>query len=228
MRSQSAPSALSVPSPANICTRKEPILLDELYWIRRRPTLPGRFQPSTISVLRLNFCVRDGNKWIPQAIVTGNQTEFGFFAAAFLVPSVRPSASRLPCTFSASAFLRTLKTAQACVPLGLTKTSFHTRNFSLLLPTNHWLSFRSVRFCFVVPASNFARSFEPRSRSRLSQLHSPLSKLHSLLDQALDLLVSSSSIRYRTSTDDLSTLSSSRGLTCFIQWQFYSPGGLHA
>ena len=34
------------------------------------------------------------------------------------------------------------------------------------------------------------------------------------LDQALDRLVSSSSIRCRTSTDDLSTLSSSRGLTC--------------
>ena len=34
-------------------------------------------------------------------------------------------------------------------------------------------------------------------------------------DQALDRLVSSSSIRYRTSTDDLSTLSSSRGLTLF-------------
>ena len=45
--------------------------------IRRRPTLPGRFQPSTISVLRLNFCVRDGNRWIPQAIVTGNLTGFG-------------------------------------------------------------------------------------------------------------------------------------------------------
>ena len=41
--------------------------------IRRRPTLPGRFQPSTISVLRLNFCVRDGNRWIPQAIVTGKE-----------------------------------------------------------------------------------------------------------------------------------------------------------
>ena len=40
--------------------------------IRRRPTLPGRFQPSTISVLRLNFCVRYGNRWIPQAIATGN------------------------------------------------------------------------------------------------------------------------------------------------------------
>ena len=35
----------------------------------------------------------------------------------------------------------------------------------------------------------------------------------SFQDQALDRLVSSSSIRYRTSTDDLSTLSSSRGLT---------------
>ena len=44
--------------------------LDE---IRRRPTLPGRFQPSTISVLRLNFCVRDGNRWIPFAIATGNR-----------------------------------------------------------------------------------------------------------------------------------------------------------
>ena len=44
----------------------------------------------------------------------------------------------------------------------------------------------------------------------LSTLNSPLSSQ----DQALDRLVSSSSIRYRTSTDDLSTLSSSRGLTC--------------
>ena len=52
--------------------------------------------------------------------------------------------------------------------------------------------------------------------------------LFPFLDQALDRLVSSSSIRYRTFTDDLSTLSSSRGLTCSKQWQFYSPGGLHA
>ena len=48
-----------------------------------------------------------------------------------------------------------------------------------------------------------------------SSLHSYLSTLHSLQDQALDRLVSPSSIRYRTSTDDLSTLSSSRGLTRF-------------
>lgn len=38
---------------------------------RRRPTLPGRVQPSTISAGRLNFCVRNENRWIPTAIVTG-------------------------------------------------------------------------------------------------------------------------------------------------------------
>ena len=58
----------------------------------------------------------------------------------------------------------------------------------------------------------------------LFTLHSP----HSFQDQALDRLVSPSSTRYRASTDDLSTLSSSRGLTCLMQWQFYSLGGLHA
>ena len=38
--------------------------------MRRRSTLPGRYQPSTIDVLRLNFCVRYGNRWVPQAIAT--------------------------------------------------------------------------------------------------------------------------------------------------------------
>ena len=115
--------------------------------IRRRPTLPGRFQPSTISVLRLNFCVRDGNRWIPQAIVTGNM---GFSRSPF----------------------RTLKTAQ-------------------------------VRFHFALSdhdaAPLLALTFFLKSSS---------------LDQALDRLVSPSSIHCCTSTDDLSTLSSSRGLTC--------------
>ena len=45
------------------------------YWMgvmgmRQRSTLPGRHQPSTIDVLRLNFCVRNGNRWNPQAIAT--------------------------------------------------------------------------------------------------------------------------------------------------------------
>ena len=108
--------------------------------IRRRPTLPGRFQPSTISVLRLNFCVRDGtstisvlrlnfcvrdgNRWIPQAIVTGNMGLSRSLLA--LLPSTLSRFSPVPPPLSlrsrfapASAslplrlpFPRTLKTAQ--------------------------------------------------------------------------------------------------------------------
>ena len=55
--------------------------------IRRRPTLPGRFQPSTISAKRLNFCVRYGNRWIPLAIITGNL--WRFLAAFSLCASLR-------------------------------------------------------------------------------------------------------------------------------------------
>ena len=46
--------------------------------IRQRPTLPGRLQPSTIGAERLNFCVRDGNRWDPLAIATGNCIGFSF------------------------------------------------------------------------------------------------------------------------------------------------------
>ena len=39
--------------------------------IRQRPNLPGRVQPSTFGAKRLNFCVRNGNRWNPLAITTG-------------------------------------------------------------------------------------------------------------------------------------------------------------
>ena len=51
--------------------------------IRRRPTLPGRYQPSTIGARRLNFCVRDGNRWDPPAIATGKRMLFSRFRAGF-------------------------------------------------------------------------------------------------------------------------------------------------
>ena len=62
------------------------------------------------------------------------------------------------------------------------------------------------------------------------------SKLHTknhpfpitLLGYALDLLVTVSSMRYRTSTSALSTSSSSRGLTNLTLWDISSWGGLHA
>ena len=60
---------------------------------RQRLTLPGRFQPSTISAWRLNFCVRYGNRWYPPAIVTGNLPALPLAPLASLT-----SALSLPCT----------------------------------------------------------------------------------------------------------------------------------
>ena len=62
----------------------EPCIAGSIILYRKESHSMGRFQPSTISVLRLNFCVRDGNRWIPQAIVTGNQAELGFFCFRLL------------------------------------------------------------------------------------------------------------------------------------------------
>ena len=66
---------------------------------RQLPTLPSRSQLSTISVWRLNFCVRYGYRWCPPAIVTGN------------FPSGRSP------RFS-SASLRSLRFRSASSPLG--------------------------------------------------------------------------------------------------------------
>ena len=39
--------------------------------IRRLPIFTGRCQPAIVGVRELNFCVRDGNRWILSAIATG-------------------------------------------------------------------------------------------------------------------------------------------------------------
>ena len=125
--------------------------------IRRRPTLPGRFQPSTISVLRLNFCVRDGNRWIPQAIVTGNMRlsrwraplRFPFGPLRFA------SLSSHPQNRTGRSSLRRLTKTASVAPL----------TFSL---TFLWrLSFGSLR------------CFPPSQASFISTLHSPNSTLFS-------------------------------------------------
>ena len=106
-----------------------------LYGIRQRPILPGRVQPSTFGTEGLNCCVRNGNRWNPFVIATGNGELFTF-------------------------------------P--------HPDNCT----SNDSISDRfPISLIFVL------RSPEATKRC----------------NQALDLLVSSSSIRYRTSTDDLST-----------------------
>ena len=54
--------------------KKAPLTLANqgLIGIRQRLILPGRVQPSTFSTGELNFCVRDGNRWILSVIATGN------------------------------------------------------------------------------------------------------------------------------------------------------------
>ena len=64
--------------PKTITAKKEAWASFSVFRIRRLSTLPGRCQPSTIDVWGLNFCVRDGNRWIPSAIVTGNCELFLF------------------------------------------------------------------------------------------------------------------------------------------------------
>ena len=112
--------------------------------IRRRPTLPGRFQPSTISVLRLNFCVRAGNRWIPQAIVTGNQTGFGSLSLPpfFLRRIGHTTASRLPLKDFASGFAPSKPHRLVSLPLS-DQDSFRLPSHSL---------------------TNFLRGFEIRSQ----------------------------------------------------------------
>ena len=88
------------------------------------------------------------------------------------------------------------------------------------------------------PASGLFARFRSRFRLRSPAVRSTPSKLHRVqvdlqaftfsLDQALDRLVSPSSTPHSASTDDLSTSSSLRGLTCLKQWQSSSSGGLHA
>ena len=45
--------------------------------VRRRPIFPGRCQPSIVGAERLNFCVRNGNRWDPLAIITGQYERYG-------------------------------------------------------------------------------------------------------------------------------------------------------
>ena len=111
-----------------------------LYGIRQRPILPGRVQPSTFGTEGLNFCVRDGNRWDPFVIATGNcelvKWSIGCFRGlprlSALLPFVRFASFRfrssgfLPARFLSSAlrlssvplpFLTTVALYHAFLPL---------------------------------------------------------------------------------------------------------------
>ena len=137
--------------------------------IRRRPTLPGRFQPSTISVLRLNFCVRDGNRWIPQAIVTGNLLCKSLSLPPFLSPSVRPSNGLLT-SFELGFRFKFLCTSDA---LSLTsRLAFSApskpHRLEFLLPSDHDFRFSPSKLLLCFFASLLSRlRFQRFPRSRV-------------------------------------------------------------
>ena len=52
--------------------RKAPTFVDAFFFeIRQLPYLPIRVQISTSGNVELNFCVRNGNRWILYFIITG-------------------------------------------------------------------------------------------------------------------------------------------------------------
>ena len=130
------------------------------------------------------------------------------FAAAFLLTSVRPS-NGLPTAFESLQ----LQALTHCVSHPQNRTGWKFSSTRPRCPTlprilSQTISSVSLRISLSVP-------FPPLSLWFVLLLPTHYSLLPALQDQALDRLVSSSSIHYCTSTDDLSTLSSSRGLTCF-------------
>ena len=161
---------------------------------RHRPIFPGSRPPSIFGTDELNYCVRDGNRWDPQAIVTGNCIRLCSLQDSLRPPLSLPARSPLPAPFL---FLRRL-----CLSL---------QSASLLpsLPRR----FSSFRFHTFKTAQALRLSPSLLRHLTTCRLSETVPFLFS--DQALDLLVSSSSIRCRTSTDDLSTSSSLRGLTRF-------------
>ena len=155
MTSLDAPQVGLEPTTLRLTAECSAIELLRNIGIRRRPTLPDRYQSSTIGTEGLNFCVRYGNRWDPFVIATGNGE---LFWETVFIPVLRFRKSRP----SSLPFLP---------PSGLEVFS-HPDNCTVLIQCKRLFSI-NLRI--------------------------------TLCNQALDRLVSSSSMRYRTSTDDLST-----------------------
>ncbi len=120
--------------------------------MRRRSTLPGRYQPSTIDVLRLNCCVRYGNRWDPQAIATAKGERIGLEACASGVGAIGFRACAL--------FLRLPQVSASCAS---------TRSACLPHADNRTVSPRSLRLRSCLGLS-LKSSFRPISIIKLHTL----------------------------------------------------------
>ena len=59
--------------------------------IRQRPILPVGVPTSTFGASELNFCVRNGNRWVLTAIITGMAPLVGLEATYFMHKSSKTS-----------------------------------------------------------------------------------------------------------------------------------------
>ena len=171
-----APQVGLEPTTTRLTAECSAIELLRIIGIRQRPTLPGRFQPSTISAKRLNFCVRDGNRWIPLAITTGNFS--GSFACG--ASDVNPH-RRLLYAFASAFALHSHVSIRFAFHASASalRFRFHARfafHESRLLRTFAF----ALRFCFGV-CSRFGYDAEPTTDSRACAcgLHAPF-RLHGL------------------------------------------------
>ena len=140
-------------------------------------------------MLRLNFCVRYGNTWIPQAIVTGNSIRFG---SALLRLSLARFFSGFSLTFSSlfRAFLLRLSFPELFSQLRFLSLLFPALFRSQAFPhlqNRTGLTLNQISLCF--RALTFLRFFCSPSRYLLSSMagflrSSPrpisISKLHML------------------------------------------------
>ena len=59
----------------NICKTKKARESSRAFLLRQLPTLPRRFQRSTLGLWTLNYCVRNGNRWNRSGIITAYLNE---------------------------------------------------------------------------------------------------------------------------------------------------------
>ena len=165
--------------------------------------------------------VDPGNFLLSQAVPSSVPSAFGGLTSVFGMGTGGALQLSSPETFLrgalprfSSASLRSLRFRSASSPLGSLPPP---RTFKTAQVRVDQQTFTLLRLSLAFPRAPSASAAFTLAPARSSSS-----------DQALDRLVSPSSTPHSASTDDLSTSSSLRGLTCFKQWQSSSSGGLHA
>ena len=185
----------------------------------RCPVLPYVREREKLPFLPLP--VDPGNFLLSQAVPSSVPSAFGGLTSVFGMGTGGALQLSSPETFLrgalprfSSALLRSLRFRSASSPLGSLPPP---RTFKTAQVRVDQQTFTLLRLSLAFP-----RAFSASAAFTLAPARSSSS------DQALDRLVSPSSTPHSASTDDLSTSSSLRGLTCLKQWQSSSSGGLHA